>query len=73
MTVPDISMPVMDGLVATRKIREYEKSNALKPSCIMAVTAVASNETRKAALKAGVNDFLVKPLSLTKLRELMLV
>jgi len=39
----------------------------------MAVTAVASNGTREAALKAGVNDFLVKPLSLTKLRELMLV
>ncbi|KAJ5568893.1 hypothetical protein N7450_011379 [Penicillium hetheringtonii] len=52
---------------------EDTRSNALKPSCIMAVTAVASNETRKAALKAGVNDFLVKPLSLTKLRELMLV
>lgn len=71
--MPDISMPVMDGLVATRKIREYERSNALNPACIMAVTAVASNETREASLKAGVDDFLVKPLSLTRLRELMLV
>lgn len=71
--VSDISMPVMDGLVATRKIREYEKSNGLKPSCIMAVTAVASIETQEAALKAGVNDFLVKPLSLARLRESMLV
>ncbi|KAJ5999913.1 hypothetical protein N7481_000322 [Penicillium waksmanii] len=67
----DISMPVMDGLVATRKIREYEKSNGFNSACIMAVTAVASNETREAAFKAGVNDFLVKPLSLARLRELM--
>ncbi|CAI7598092.1 unnamed protein product [Penicillium pancosmium] len=67
----DISMPVMDGLVSTRKIREYEKSNGFNPACIMAVTAVASNETREAALKAGVDDFLVKPLSLARLRELM--
>lgn len=67
----DISMPVMDGLVATRKIREYEMINGFNPACIMAVTAVASNETREAALKAGVDDFLVKPLSLARLRELM--
>lgn len=73
MINPDISMPVMDGLVATRKIREYERSNAFNPARIMAVTAVASNETREAALKAGVDDFLVKPLSLTRLRDLMQV
>lgn len=69
----DISMPVMDGLEATARIREYERSNGLIPACIMAVTAVASNETRDAALKAGVDDFLVKPLSLKRLRELMQV
>jgi CheY-like chemotaxis protein len=73
LTMPDISMPVMDGLVATRKIREYEMGNGLKSACIMAVTAVASNDTRVAAFKAGVDDFLVKPLSLKRLRELMQV
>ncbi|KAI9035886.1 uncharacterized protein KD926_002640 [Aspergillus affinis] len=69
----DISMPVMDGLVATMKIREYERSNGIIPACIMAVTAVASNETQEVAFKAGVDDFLVKPLSLAKLRKSMQV
>lgn len=64
-------MPVMDGLVATRKIREYENRSGFNPACIMAVTAVASNETQEAALKAGVDDFLVKPLSLARLRASM--
>jgi CheY-like chemotaxis protein len=65
----DISMPVMDGLVATKRIREHERQNCLYSSCILAVTAVASIETQEAALKAGVDDYLVKPLSLNRLRE----
>ncbi|CAG7928908.1 unnamed protein product [Penicillium olsonii] len=67
----DLSMPVMDGLVSTSKIRQYEKDNALKPSCIMAVTGVASDTMRQAARTAGVNDYLVKPLSLRKLKTLI--
>ncbi|KAJ5122544.1 uncharacterized protein N7443_002646 [Penicillium atrosanguineum] len=67
----DISMPVMDGLVATKKIREHERHNGLDPSRIVAVTAVASNYTQEAALKAGVNDYLVKPLSFDRLRGIM--
>lgn len=64
-------MPVMDGLVATKKIREHERQNSLDSSCILAVTAVASNDTQEAALNAGVDDYLVKPLSLNRLREIM--
>ncbi|KAJ6119974.1 hypothetical protein N7523_004254 [Penicillium sp. IBT 18751x] len=67
----DLSMPVMDGLVATRKIREHERQNRLDSSCILAVTAVASNSTQEAALKAGVDDYLVKPLSFDRLRQIM--
>lgn len=64
-------MPVMDGLVATSEIRRHEKDNSLKPSCIMAVTGVASATMCSEALKAGVNNYLVKPLSLAGLKELM--
>lgn len=64
-------MPVMDGLVATKRIREHERQNCLYSSRILAVTAVASNDTQQAALKAGVDDYLVKPLSLDRLREKM--
>ncbi|KAJ5642788.1 hypothetical protein N7490_006788 [Penicillium lividum] len=67
----DISMPVMDGLEATTRIREHEREKDLQPSLIIAITAVASTDIQEAAFKAGVNDYLVKPLSLDKLRELI--
>ncbi|KAJ5312553.1 hypothetical protein N7508_003383 [Penicillium antarcticum] len=67
----DISMPVMDGLVSTSKIRHHEKENNLNPSCIFAVTGVASDHMQQAAVTAGVDDYLVKPLSLKKLSGLM--
>ncbi|KAJ6190227.1 hypothetical protein N7519_000248 [Penicillium mononematosum] len=38
----DVSMPVMDGLVSTSKIREFEREHNIRPSCIMAVTEVSS-------------------------------
>ncbi|KAJ5684717.1 uncharacterized protein N7477_001062 [Penicillium maclennaniae] len=59
----DISMPVMDGLVSTSKIRQYEKEKRLRPSCIMAVTGVASESMQQQAQKAGTNQYLIKPLS----------
>ncbi|OQE44401.1 hypothetical protein PENCOP_c002G07681 [Penicillium coprophilum] len=67
----DLSMPVMDGLVSTSKIRQHEKDQGLQPSRIMAVTGVASDTMQQAAMTAGVNDYLVKPLSLRKLKKLM--
>lgn len=68
---PDISMPIMDGLVSTSKIRQYEKDNSLKSACIMAVTGVASDSMQQQALAAGINDYLIKPLSLSGLKRLM--
>ncbi|KAJ5442672.1 CheY-like superfamily [Penicillium cf. griseofulvum] len=67
----DLSMPVMDGLVSTSKIRQHEKDRGLQPSRIMAVTGVASDTMHQAAVAAGVDDYLVKPLSLRKLKRLM--
>ena len=65
-------MPVMDGLVSTRKIREYELNNSLTASCIMAVTGVASAEIQEQARMAGLDDYLVKPVSLETLKRIMI-
>ncbi|RHZ63232.1 hybrid sensor histidine kinase/response regulator [Aspergillus thermomutatus] len=67
----DLSMPVMDGLVATRKIREYEKEQGLIPSRIMAITGVASASMQQQALAAGTDEYLVKPVSLHDLKKVM--
>ncbi|KAI2790251.1 hypothetical protein POX_d05759 [Penicillium oxalicum] len=67
----DISMPVMDGLTSTSKIRQHEKEQNLESSCILAVTGVASDNMQQQALAAGINDYLIKPLSLRGLRKIM--
>jgi len=64
-------MPVMDGITASAKIREYEQDKGFSPSAIMAVTGVASAATQQQAFDAGINDYLVKPISLHELKRIM--
>ncbi|WP_418166850.1 response regulator, partial [Alistipes putredinis] len=61
----DMKMPVMDGLEATRKIREF---NADIP--IVALTANAFDSDRVSALDAGCNAFLAKPLKKSQLLDI---
>ena len=64
----DIQMPVMDGLTATREIR---KDPALAQLPVIALTAGVLPEERQAALDAGVNDFLAKPLDLQTMTAML--
>ena len=57
----DIQMPVMDGLTATRAIRQELKLESLP---VIALTAGVLAEEKQNALDAGVNDFLPKPMDL---------
>ncbi|EAW25629.1 putative sensor histidine kinase/response regulator [Aspergillus fischeri NRRL 181] len=62
---------VMDGIISTSKIREYEEENSLPRAAIMAVTGVASATMQQQAFAAGIDDYLVKPLSLRDLKRVM--
>lgn len=57
----DMNMPVMDGLLATQKIRQSRR-NAEIP--ILAMTANAFVEDRNQCIAAGMNDFISKPVEL---------
>ena len=61
LVLMDIQMPVMDGLAATRAIRE-ELGLVTLP--VIALTAGVLAEEKQNALDAGVNDFLPKPMDL---------
>ncbi|QDK47344.1 hybrid sensor histidine kinase/response regulator [Bdellovibrio sp. ZAP7] len=67
----DIQMPVMDGYVATRKIREWEKTHHHKPVPIIAVSANAMAEDIQKSLDAGCTEHLTKPVKKTALLEMV--
>ena len=58
----DIRMPVMDGLEATERIRQIERSNTQrKTSYIVAFTAYAVEGDKERFLEAGMDDYIAKP------------
>lgn len=57
----DIRMPRLDGLAAARRIRTVQATLAVAATPLVALTANAASEDRKAALDAGFADFFVKP------------
>ncbi len=59
----DVSMPVMDGVVATLQIREIEKRMGKQQVPIVAVTAHYSKSQKERYLEAGMNDVIAKPIS----------
>lgn len=66
----DIMMPVMDGIVATKKIREIESTgNSHVP--IIAITANALAGDRENCLAAGVDDYIAKPFQADVLIKMM--
>ena len=58
----DVQMPEMDGLTATRKIREGAAGLACAQVPIIALTAHAREENRRECLDAGMTDFITKPI-----------
>ncbi|KAF7305397.1 hypothetical protein HMN09_00792100 [Mycena chlorophos] len=58
----DVSMPLMSGMEATQRIRQYEIQYNLTPTPIIALTAHAMIGDRERCLQAGMNDHITKPL-----------
>ena len=68
LVLMDVQMPVMDGLTATREIRQDPALAALP---VIALTAGVLPDEQQAALAAGVSDFLNKPLDLEQVPEML--
>jgi CheY-like chemotaxis protein len=71
LVLMDVQMPVMDGLEAARRIRAAEAESNAPRTRILALTANAQSEDRDAAMAAGMDGLLVKPLDRERLREVL--
>ena len=64
----DINLPGLDGLGATRKIRETE---ALREVPVIAITAFGTEGFQRAAYDVGVAGYLTKPIDLDRMHQLI--
>ncbi len=70
LVLMDVMMPVMDGLVATRKIRNDAQWAKLP---ILMLTAKAMPDDQERCIEAGANDYMAKPIDVDKLLSLVRV
>lgn len=65
----DIQMPEMDGLTATKKLREWENAQNLPPLPVIGMTAHALIGDKERCIEAGMNDYISKPFQQKELEQ----
>lgn len=68
----DVSMPVLDGIETTRRIRDSKRLGAKSRIPIVAMTAHAMRGDRERMVAAGMDDYLAKPIDMEELRAMIL-
>ena len=71
LVLMDVQMPEMDGIEATRLIREFEARTGRRRTPVIAATAHAFREDREKCILAGMDDFLSKPFTRKDLYPLL--
>jgi len=71
LVLMDCQMPVMDGYEATRQIRHPQSAVSNHAVPIIAMTANIVRGDREKCLKAGMNDYIAKPVSLQTLTDML--
>ncbi len=67
----DCEMPVLDGYLATEKIRDLERHRSLPAVPIVALTAHAMREQQQRCITVGMDNFLSKPLVFDSLKQML--
>ena len=67
----DCQMPELDGLEATRRIRDIQRQKITRATPIIAITANAYAEDRDLCMEAGMDDYMSKPFSEEQLRRML--
>jgi CheY-like chemotaxis protein len=69
LVLMDMQMPVLDGYGSVRKIRGWERANALAPTPIAALTASALEEDVQRTIEAGCSSHMSKPIKKSRLLQ----
>ncbi|PSS49438.1 response regulator [Pseudomonas sp. BBP2017] len=72
LVLMDVQMPGMDGRECTEQIRQWETSQGGAPLPIVALTAHAMANEKRALLHSGMDDYLTKPISERQLAQVVL-
>jgi signal transduction histidine kinase/ActR/RegA family two-component response regulator len=72
LVLMDCEMPILDGYQATKKIRDFEKRQCLKPIYIVALSANALDEQVAQGMDCGMNDYLTKPAKKENLLNILI-
>ena len=67
----DCHMPTMDGYKATRRIRALEAGGSRRRIPIIALTASVLDRDREDCIRAGMDEFLTKPIEVARLQDLI--
>lgn len=67
----DMQMPEMDGMEATRAIRQIERNFGWQPAYVSALTANVMPDDRQRCLDAGMNNYLSKPMNKVDLARML--
>jgi len=65
----DMNMPILDGIIATQLIRDYERTNQLPRVPIIAVSGQVQENDKQEAFKAGIDDYIAKPYKKEKIYQ----
>jgi CheY-like chemotaxis protein len=71
LVLMDIQMPELDGLEATKKIREIEVFRGSNPTPVIAVSAHALKGDIEKALNSGMDDYIIKPFKPNELYSMI--
>jgi len=72
LVLMDVQMPGMDGCACTEQIRRWEASQSGPPLPIVALTAHAMANEKRALLHSGMDDYLTKPISERQLAQVVM-